>query len=229
MRIAKYALIGLAAGALAVAFSGCVVFQGPIKAKQVGHSDKIKVRFKLCNSDDQPGSTCPDFGNSEDSGMINGEATDERVLLGFRVPKGTKLPKTISPRGDEVQGEFTRFPLYKELLNQEAPKGRRYKWLGYESSRVVDNTMGTGPGADPWRYDDARFKLKLKLPRGFDAKRFKFRPVVGWFLPGDPPDPALVCGPALYDYVDDADGTRVCIDSPSPETVGKSIKVPIDR
>jgi hypothetical protein len=225
-------LIAPASLALAATLSGCVVFQGPIKAKQIGHTNKVKVTFSICNSDDEPGAICPNLGNSNEPGMNTGVGTDERVLLGLRVPKGTRLPKTIRPREENVVGEFARFIDYKRVLNQEAPKARGFKWLGYQSSPVRDDTNpgGDDGGTDPFRYEEASFRLKLGLPRGFTARRFKFRPVVGWHFPTEE-NPGIVCGPALYDYVadDDGNGERVCIDSPSPKKVRKSIKVKIER
>jgi hypothetical protein len=222
-----------AALALAAMLSGCVVFKGPIKAKQIGHKNKVKVTFALCNSDDGTDTICPGLGNSEDPGMTSGVGFGERLLLGFRVPKGTKLPGKIRARDADVRGEFTRFADYGQRLNEEAPKRRKYKWVGYQSTAVCDVEQCDGDpddgGADPYRYEDARFKVKMGLPPNFHGERFKFRPVVGWYTADDPPTP-LVCGPALYDRVSDAEGgDRVCIDSPSPEKVRKSIKVKIDR
>jgi hypothetical protein len=220
-RVGTAALLG---AGLCVVLTGCVVFRGPVKVKQIGDKPKVQVRFTICNSDDDPdpGYRCPDLGNSDDAGNETGVTFSERVLLAFRVPKGTKVPRTIRPVGGNAEGRFVPDRAYGAVLDDEAPTGRRYAWKGYVSTPVYD----PGSPNDPYRFDLGRFKVKMKVPARIVGKTFKVRPVVGWLVPeeGD-----IVCGAALYDRAIDGNGERICIDSPSPSTVRKSVKVKIER
>ena len=223
MKLGRSASTVLAFAALAAVLSGCVVFKGPVEAKQAGKK-KVKVTFSLCNSDGEADSTCPDLGNSESDQGGAVSSPEEEVLLGFRVPKRTKAPETIAPQEKGVVGEFSLNADYAERLNAEAPKRRRFKWIGYSAPPYGDDG-----GNDTVRYEEASFKVKLKAPKRLIGKKFRFRPVVGWHDRADSPDGSITCGPALYDRVSDADGDRVCIDSPDPETVAKSIKVKLKK
>jgi hypothetical protein len=208
--------------ALAAGLSGCVVFKGPIRAHQVGDKPRVAVTFKLCNSSDEPDTPCPNLGNSNDAGNPNGILAAERVLLGFRVPKGARTPARIHPANLETDSAFTRFALYTHILNKRAPGGPAYEWVGYQGN--PQDTTPTGGGDDTQRFDKANFRVVLGLPKGFEGHRFKFRPVVGWWDGQE----ALACGPNIFEPVYDEDGlVHICIDSPSPKAAHKSIAVPI--
>src|SRR5918996_1190897 len=87
----RVVLAGLASLALAAVFSGCVVFQQPPTLKQRGKKPEVVVKFRACMSSTSMDSTCEDSGNSGNSG----EPGDFRLLVGLRVPKGTKAPKSF--------------------------------------------------------------------------------------------------------------------------------------
>jgi len=188
-----------------------VVFKVEPKAKQVG-PDTVRVKLRICASGVDTG-TCPDTGNSEN------DANDDEsnvVLLGMRVPEGSDLPRNVV--GDQL--EFRRSRQFGGVLNDEAPTPIDFEWIGYRSSPVVTR-----------REDAATVKLEIGLPQGFRARRFKFRPTVGYFTP-DPEHPAdspIVCGEALFDRdVSDEGGARTCIDSPTPDETAKHLVLTLD-
>ena len=222
---ARHWRVGSAALALLAAMlllSGCVVFKGPIKAGQIGDKPKVAVKFTLCNSDSEPDSTCPGLGNANDAGNGTGILAAERVLLGFRVPKGSRLPKAIRPRGAVVEGAFKRFRPYANELNDKAPTRRGFTWFGYSAY-----PGGSDDGNDSFRYERARFRIVIRLPRNFDARAFKLRPVAGWWGPTDK-DPQFDCGPDPFEPVEaEGDTEVICIDAPSRAAARRSIRVPI--
>jgi hypothetical protein len=196
--------------------SGCVVFKAPPKLEQTDERT-VRVSFSICASYDDDDSTCRDEGNSGSSAQ-NGDTSV--VLMGFRVPEGTRMPREISPRVSEVLGVLKRSRQYGRVLDDEAPTPVGFRWIGYRSGPETTN-----------REDIGRFKIDIKLPRDFSERRFRVRPVVGFYAP-DPPDhpagAAIVCGPALFDRVDDDDGDRACIDSPSPDDAARHLSVRVE-
>jgi hypothetical protein len=176
----------------------------------------VVVEFSICASGPEDGS-CPDRGNSDQD--ADSDPDENQLLLAFRVPKGSELPAEITPVTSDVPGSLTRDGSYKRRLTAEAPTPRRFKWVGYRSEVVTTNPE-----------DVATFRVRIRLPDGFEGQRFKVRPVVGAFSPTTnvPAGSPIVCGPALYDRdLDSEDGDRVCIDSPDPPTVETSIKIPV--
>jgi hypothetical protein len=196
--------------------SGCVVFKAPPKLEQTDERT-VRVSFSICASYDDDDSTCRDEGNSGSSAQ-NGDTSV--VLMGFRVPEGTRMPREISPRVSEVLGVLKRSRQYGRVLDDEAPTPVGFRWIGYRSGPETTN-----------REDIGRFKIDIKLPRDFSERRFRVRPVVGFYAP-DPPDhpagAAIVCGLALFDRVDDDDGDRACIDSPSPDDAARHLSVRVE-
>ena len=79
------------------------------------------------------------------------------------------------------------------------------------------------------REDVATFSVRIRLPDGFEGRRFKVRPVVGNFMPTTevPADSPIVCGAGALRPRRDEDGDRVCIDSPDTASVETSIKIPL--
>jgi hypothetical protein len=205
MRRAATVGVGLAMAALAL--SGCVLFKGPIKGKQVSEH-RVQVAFTIC-------------AESEDSGecfvpkprAARGD-TQPRLLMAFRVPKRTKTPDTITPlRGD---GLLEREDAYTQELNDRAPRRPGYRWFGYISSAPVSKK---GPL-------QARFRVRFRLPR-HPGKVFKYRPVLGGYsdTPGEPVD----CADDLWDHDNGATGNSVCIDAPQgPRKTRKSLRIPLD-
>jgi hypothetical protein len=200
--------------ALTPVLAGCIVFKAPPKGKQID-ADTVRVKFTVCASSSEAGSTCPDLGNVDDT------ANEEFnvVLLGFRVPIGTGLPDEIKPVSSDIPGVLRRTKQYGRVLNDEAPTPRGFEWVGYRSA----------PRLTP-EQSAARFKVDMGLPPGFGASSFRFRPVVGYFAPDaeHPADSPIVCGLSLFDRDVDDDGDRTCIDSPTPDETATHISVPID-
>jgi hypothetical protein len=205
MKFGKPGVLALSLAALAAVLSGCVVFDGPITAKQAGKKPKVKVKFTLCRSD--PETDCSDFGNYDDCC----DSQDVRILLGFRVPKGTKAPREFATKSIDVaqagvSETFARSPSYKRELNQVAPRGPKFKYFGYESGVIFSDD-----------YEAADFKVAFELAKDFKKKRFKVRPVVGFIDVTDeqPADTEIDCGDNPFERPDTG-GRRICIDSPSP-------------
>ena len=214
----RIAIAGLASLALAAVFSGCVVFTAPPTVKQVKKQPKVKVMFEVCLSDPDEGSGCQDGGNS---GVYNGP-NEMRLLVAFRVPKGTKAPQSFEPKSVETDNPPTdtlvlsRDASYKRELNQKAPRNaKKFKYLGY-SSNGIDVPSETG-GLNAV----ARFAVKMTVPQDRVGKRFKVRPVVGTYEVSEdqPVDEPIDCGPDPFE--DQGFGSSgeflICIDSPSPD------------
>jgi hypothetical protein len=207
MRLGKVSVIVLASGALVALLSGCLVIKGSPEAKQISDNE-VRVKIRICASAGE-GTDCPD-GNK--GPFIPEETGTIEVLAGLRVPKGTKVPKTV--KANQVDLTLDRDADFKRELNQVAPKGNHYKWFGYSGEGTFD--------ADS---PDARVKFILELSKKFDSKKFKYRPTVGWRQIGAPTD----CGADPYEFqgvLADGDG-RICINSPSENETQKSEKVKI--
>ena len=156
----------LASGCTALALlalGGCVVFKVEPKAKQVG-PDTVRVKLKICASGVDTG-TCPDLGNADND--ANDDET-QVVLLGMRVPEGSDLPRDVV--GDQL--ELRKSKQFGRVLNNEAPTPSGVEWFGYRSAPVVAS-----------REDTAEIKIEISLPDGYDKRRFKYRPTVGYFTP----------------------------------------------
>jgi hypothetical protein len=229
MTTRRATFLGLALFAVAGVFSGCVVFQQPPTVKQLGKKPKVSVKFRACMSNSEMGSTCPDRGNSDDT-LSSG---DWRVLVGFRVPKGTKAPQSFEAGTFQTNGGGTTAPVlsrdasYKRELNQRAPRNaNKFKYLGY-SSEPINVTDDTGTSAS------ALFRVKMTVPEDLVGKKFKVLPVLGVYEVSDvqPASGPIDCGDDLYEEPDSdtsyLNGTYgVCIDAPSKD-VFKPLKVKI--
>jgi hypothetical protein len=222
-------LIGLALAAVAATFSGCVVFAQPPTVKQLGKKPKVSVKFRACMSSIAPGSTCPDRGNSDDTAA----AGDFRLLVGFRVPKGTKAPRSFEAGTFQTNGGGGSAPVlsrdasYKRELNQRAPRNaNKFKYLGYSSDPInVDDDTGSNASA--------LFRVKMTVPENLVGKKFKVLPVLGAYQVSDaqPASDPIDCGEDLYEEFDSDtsyfDGTYgVCIDAPAKD-VFRPLKVKI--
>jgi hypothetical protein len=198
MRLAKLAVPGLLLAGLAVVFSGCFVFKTPVTGEREGKK-KVEIKFKTCESDvSGEAGSCPRGGNS-------GEGADEdpgRALIGFRVPKGTGAPPQIRS-SDGFPIVLKKVISYKRQLNSKAPKNRNQKWFGYRS----DVINGSGDTARR----EATFKVKFKIPRGYDKNNFTVRPVLG--VQGLDLQAPVNCGPDAFAAKTGANA--ICIDSPS--------------
>jgi hypothetical protein len=147
-----------------------------------------------------------------------GEGTDEepgRVLIGFRVPKGTGAPPLIRS-SDGFPISLKKVISYKRQLNGKAPKHKNQKWYGYRSDVLVGSGE-TGGG-------EATFKVKFKIPRHYDRRNFKVRPVIG--LQGLDLDAPVQCGPSVF--VGKTGANSLCIDSPSPSNM-KNARIPLKK
>lgn len=167
-RLGRIGGVVIAFGALAVVLSGCV-FQEPPKAKQIGKKPRVALSFKLC----QPKAASP-IPNCVRS-TFPPEGSQGRVLLGLRVPKGTKAPKRFSSAGGNMTSRFDRDGSYSRELMAKAPTGNQYKWIGYISAV-------TPPAPNPDRNRvglRGAFRVDLRVPRRIVGKRFRVTPVLG--------------------------------------------------
>ena len=207
-------LIG-AALALAPFLAGCVVFKAPPRLKQVD-ADTVRLSFVVCASGPNDG-TCPDGGNS------GSDANDDEInvlLIGLRVPTGSRVPAELRPVSADAPGKLRRDRQFSRVLNDEAPTPVGFRWVGYRSPpRTTD------------REDEARFRIAIGLPRDFAGRRFRVRPTVGFFQPDQdhPADSPIICGDALFTREIGPEGERACIDSPSPDETATHLSVRIDR
>src|SRR5688572_12587271 len=121
----RFALIALA---MAPVLTGCVVFKGTPRGKQIDEN-KVRVTFTICASGG-PSSSCPDLGNEGD----DADDGDHVVLLGLRVPDGSRVPDELRPVRSDVPGVLRRARQYGSVLNDEAPTPVGFKWIGYRSA-----------------------------------------------------------------------------------------------
>jgi hypothetical protein len=209
MRLGKVSLSALALVALGALVSGCLVIKGQPEAKQISKKE-VRVKLRICATNSDDPADCPE-GNKGSS--VETAGTIE-VLAGLRVPKGTKVPKSV--KANQVDLTLDKDADYKRELNQVAPKGNKYKWFGYSGVGTFDQNS-----------PDARVKFILELPRKFDKKQFKYRPVVGFRQTEAPTD----CGADPFEFqgsLVDGDG-RICINSPSESETQKNLKVKIKK
>jgi hypothetical protein len=227
MRSGRAALAGLASLALAAVFSGCVVFQQPPTLKQRGMKPEIVVKFRACMSSTSPDSTCEDSGNSGDYAADG----DFRLLVGFRVPKGTKAPRsceagTFQTSAGATGPVLSRNASYKRELNQLAPRNaKKFKYLGYSSQPI--NVFGdTGDNAS------ALFRVRMTVPKDLVGKKFKVLPVLGSYQVSEeqPATDPIDCGADPFDSnglggLSDGEW-RVCIDAPAQDEY-KPLKIKV--
>jgi hypothetical protein len=227
MRFGRATIAGLASLALAGVFSGCVVFQQPPTLKQRGKKPEVVVKFRACMSSSSMDSTCEDTGNSGN----NGEAGDFRLLVGLRVPKGTKAPKSFEAGTFQTSTSGATGPVlsrnasYKQELNSKAPRNaKKFKYLGY-SSQPIALFGDTGDNAS------ALFRVKMTVPKKLVGKKFKVLPVLGSYQVSDtqPASAPIDCGD---DPFADDDGAYfsnewgICIDAPAQDEF-KPLKVKV--
>jgi hypothetical protein len=202
MLVRKGIAVGIGLAVAAMALSGCVTFKGPIRGKQVSEH-RVQVRFAICAEDEAKGGCYvpPDTRGDKEA----------RVLLAFRVPKGTGVPKVFQSRAGS---EFVRLAVYTQELNARAVRRPSQKWVGFVSAQTVSE-------AGPLQ---ARFRVRFRLP-DHPGDVFKYRPAVGGY--NAPPFPEHGCAPDLYDYSDE--NHTICIDDPqSVEQTRRSLRIPLD-
>jgi hypothetical protein len=229
MRFGRATLAGLACFALAGVFSGCVVFQQPPTLKQRGKKPEVVVKFRACLTSASMDTTCPDTGNSGD---FPGSG-DWRLLVGVRVPKGTKAPKSFEAGTFQTSTSgvsapvLSRNPSYKSELNQKAPRNaKKFKYFGY-SSAPIDVFADTGDNAS------ALFRVKMTVPKKLVGKKFKVLPVLGAYQVSDaqPVSAPIDCGSDVFDEPDTdgeyLDGTYgICVDAPAQDEF-KPLKIKV--
>ena len=183
MKVGKALGTGVALLALAVLITGCVEFVGNPKAKQAGKKPKVDVTFKVCSA------------GKEDSKCAASGSGPARLLVAFRVPKGTKAPKRFVPRRVNGEGEIelVRNPSYSTSLNEKAPRGKQLRWIGYSSDEVTNEELDLA--------DTATFKVRLGVPKRLVGKRFRVTPVIGVAQIGEaqPVDAPIVCADNPFD------------------------------
>ena len=116
------------------------------------------------------------------------------LLVGLRVPKGTKVPTSFSTRriiGGEGQLILSRNRTYTQELNRKAPRRKNERWLGFSSRPVATDEHDAG--------QTAVFRVVVRAPKRLLGKQFKVRPVVGWHSPvGDDDRVNVNCHKNVY-------------------------------
>jgi hypothetical protein len=208
LRLATLAALG---AALALAFSGCLVFQSPPTAKQVGKKRQVAVKFTICESG---GPNCPDLGNYGAESQGSG---GWYPLISFRVPKGTKVPEeSFTSRNPPGELDMYSTDSLAGQLNEIAPRTPKQRYLAFAG---FPDTEATGEGS-------ARFKVKLSLPKRYHKKFFKVLPTVGWVRGSS--GESVDCGDDPF--ASNAPGGRptMCIDDPAPDEF-KPIKLKLKK
>jgi hypothetical protein len=119
-------------------------FDGEPTGEQVGKR-KVAVSFKLCEA------------NNAGECSAEGADTSVEILVGFRVPRGTRVPDSFSSSSG-VPVELSRNDEYKYQLNQLAPRDlERFKWFGYRSEMFE----AISPDVDR-----ASFRVRMTLGSG---------------------------------------------------------------
>lgn len=211
MKAGKLALAFAGIVAVATALSGCVLFKGPATVKQVAKKPKATVAFTICRAGSE-GSICPEYTNIGNR--------PHRVLIGLRVPKGTKTPASFAPKAiksETYEGKltFSREPYYSLELNKKAPRGTEFKYFGYASDQGISDPQVAFN-------DTARFKIPLVVPERLVGKRFGVAPVVGLYRVTEeqPIDAPVLCGEDPFGggtYGGENSGMDRCIDYPAKE------------
>ncbi len=196
-----------ALGAGGLGLSGCVAFDGEIQSKATPDGKSVKVKFALCY----------DQGACQDQMMRARRGSSEtRLLLGFRVPDGTRGPDKFAST-DVPNVKFKPSRSYSSQMDRKAPRDKSQHWLGYISN--------SPPGGIP---SNGKVKLTLDVPDNA-GKVFRYRPVVG-YLNGAPIDKVQCANdPRSTKTVGEGDATTdiVCVDDPV-DNLGKDLKVPLD-
>jgi hypothetical protein len=137
--------VGALLGAAALVVAGCEPsFDGEPTGEQVGKR-KVAVSFKLCEA------------NNAGECSAEGADTSVEILVGFRVPRGTRVPDSFSSSSG-VPVELSRNDEYKYHLNQLAPRdSKRFKWFGYRSEMFE---------AESPDVDRASFRVRMTLGSG---------------------------------------------------------------
>ena len=199
---------GIALLALAVLISGCVEFVGEPRIKQVAKKPKVDVVFKVCTSG-KPNTKC---------GV---EALDPpgRLLVAFRVPKGTKVPKRFKPRRVNGEGSIrlARNPSYSKSLNERLPKPKAFRWIGYSSGEVTEEQVELA--------DTAAFRVRLGVPKRLVGKRFRVTPVIGAAKTGE--EQPIVCAADPFVPTPNDQPYVYCIDDPPSKAELKPLTVKV--
>jgi hypothetical protein len=230
MSLGRATSAGLACFALAAVFSGCVVFQQPSTLKQRGKKPEVVVKFRACMSSFSMDTTCPDTGNGGDFFAVG----DFRLLIGFRVPKGTKAPKSFEAATFQTSTSGAGGPVlsrnasYKRELNELAPRNaKKFKYFGY-SSQPIAIPDDTGDNAS------ALFRVRMDVPKKLVGKRFRVLPVLGAYQVSgaQPESDPIDCGDDPFaDNGVPAYGAgvwRICIDAP-PQDEFTPLKVKVKQ
>lgn len=180
-----------------------------IEGKQTSNGKNVLIKFALC--DDTSPENCQD---AETRRARRGEF-ETRLLMAFRVPKGTTGPRKIEPT--DVEGiRLKPSSSYSAQMNRKAPRRKSERWLGYISN--------SPDGGFP---DRGEFKVSLGLPES-PGRVFKYRPAVGYV--DGAPSKKVKCNKQPTQSKSDGDPatTYVCVDDPSKAELRESLKIALD-
>jgi hypothetical protein len=158
--------------ASAIALSGCVVFMSAPTAKRGKKSVTITIKGCASQSSGSPTGSCTRQGNSH-ANATPSKSKAQQVLLGFRVPKGSKAPKSFTATTGPIPGggklKFSKSKSYTNQLQKFDPAGAGKVWAGYASQLFVYSTSGE---------QNFTAKAAFGLPTGLKGA-FKFLAVIG--------------------------------------------------
>lgn len=203
----------------ALVLTGCVAFKGEIEGEQVS-KEKVQINFELCSDGPFAGGGC--FSGSraerERTKLLRqrgaGASEETRVLVAFKVRKGTPPRRGFSPTDYDLLFSFSES--YSRQLNLKAPRRSTQRWFGYVSEPLPDDAPS-----------DANFRVRFRLadrPTG----QFNYRPVTG-YLDGEPMS-RIGCGRDPFTTKSFGGGaTQIrCIDDPSRDETSRNLPIPLD-
>ncbi len=248
----RFLLAALAAAALAVAMSGCVIIKSNSSA-QLNTIGAVQITTRFCASDtssppnntgypaNPPGDpTCQknvSGGNANAGGNTGADASNDsslQLMLAYRLPSGITGPSTITttePSGGSAI-TFSQSSSYSSQLESASPAGSGKQWAGYIST-VQSYTTSAG------QYFTVA--PTFSLPQGSDGSPFQgpfnYRVLVGYrdtneSQPGSTSARSVSCGSNAFNISRDgadtnADGNPdelgVCVDDPSSATLATDL------
>ena len=191
----------VAAVAVALTMSGCVVFSVQPSASQSQVLGSVRATISVCatQSSSPPSGACNRDDRSDAS-----DSNDVQVLLAFRLPAGAGSPGSFTstrtgPSNSGPQLTFTKSPSYTSELQRVDPAPAGYEWQGYISQQVTYSHSGGEQNFDA--------TIDFGLPPGANgapfAGPFIWRPIVGFREPASGPGDAsepVHCGSTIYDF-----------------------------
>ncbi len=227
----RHSLIIAAIGALALAFSGCVIIKSN-SAVQTDAIGAVQVTTTFCASDTNsnagyspPDSDCqgPGKGGNGGADADTVAAGTLQLLLAYRIPADVTAPGVIVATSP-ANLIFSQDSTYSAELESQLPAGSGMKWVGYNS-----NTQGyTEAGASQYFTVSPEFSLPQQADGSPFVGPFDYRVTVGLRrVDGTHPASRPVdCGASATAIFNDGAGEVICIDSPATASLSSNLQQP---